>query len=53
MAELVVEAAPEPDNDLVDVTEIECRNDENQAVTVFSYDTFAHALSGATVSNFN
>ena len=49
MAAELAKAAPEPENDINEETEVELSRHDHQAVVVFSFDAFAHALSGATV----
>ena len=50
MAAELATAAPEPENDINEETEVELSSHEHQAVIMFSFDAFAHALSGATVN---
>ena len=51
MAAELAKAAPEPENDLNEETEVELSSHQNHVATIFSFDAFAHALSGATVSD--
>ena len=51
MAAELATAAPEPENDINEETEVELSEHENHVVVMFSFDAFAHALSGATVSS--
>ena len=53
MAAELATAAPEPENDINEETEVELSEHENHVVVMFSFDAFAHALSGATVSSYN
>lgn len=39
-----------PENDLLEQAEVELSSDQDQTIATFSSDAFAHALSGASVS---